>query len=161
MVAHGSGDHATCSSVPILGRPASVGALEYASFRHGSVSSCGVRSERRSPNTGQHGPHQSLGRLRAARGPWLSCGGGGGLRSRTQGDLARLPDRRRLPRRHKCQGFKRSEDRGGVHGRCRRRGIEGREFPPRSLLVGLLPAKKCVEDVSEEQARSIARGAQE
>jgi carbonic anhydrase/acetyltransferase-like protein (isoleucine patch superfamily) len=37
---------------------------------------------------------------------------------------------------------------------------EGREFPPRSVLVGL-PAKKCVEDISEEQAQSIARGAQE
>ena len=37
---------------------------------------------------------------------------------------------------------------------------EGREIPHRSLLVGLL-AKKCVEDVGEEQPRSIARGAQE
>ena len=36
---------------------------------------------------------------------------------------------------------------------------EGHEFPPRSLVVGI-PAKRA-GDVSEEQARDIARGAQE
>src|ERR687893_195181 len=94
--------------VLIVHDPTFFSASKYASFRHGLVSSCGVRSERRSPNAGQHGPHPRLGRLRAA---------------------------------------------GAVD-------PEGREIPPRSLLVGLL-AKKCVEDVGEEQPRSIARGAQE